>query len=367
MNFAGELQERRLGDVLAALGDTEQSGTLQITHQDGKGIVVFYGGRIIFAATHSARETLGGALIAQELISQAQLEQALDLQQTVGGQRLGAILAEMGAVSEQDLRETMTEQIQHVVDELLGWERGAYSFEPQRLPNRGEIRVSVADVVPSEALGEEKDRTQLTVELRQMMTDVARELSPANQRLALLKRTLREIRSPEFTGEMVLKILSFSQEVMRRGVLFLVRPSGFSGMGQFGVELGDADVNQRIRELSIPLDQPGILNDAAERMELVHGPPADTEGNSLLFDDLGGTAPAYAMAVPMVVGDRVMTVLYGDNLPSDEAVESTDEIEMLMIQAGMSVEKNLYQRRLEHYERLRQLDGTEIEVDEAVL
>jgi hypothetical protein len=162
-----------------------------------------------------------------------------------------------------------------------------------------------------------------------------------------------EIRSPEFTGEINQKLLSFAQDLFGRGILFVVRQNGFGVMGQFGVEDLDSDTEARLRSLSIPTNRPSILSDAADRKETIIGALAPTPGNLQILEALGGPADGDSLAVPLTVNDQVLLVLYGDNLIDDPRHGWLEELELLILQAGLAMEKNLLTKRIEYYEALR--------------
>ena len=166
-----------------------------------------------------------------------------------------------------------------------------------------------------------------------------------------------EVRSPAFTGEMVSRVLDMASSVVSRAVLFSCRAEGFFGIGQSGVEIEGANADEVARSLVIPADTMSILRDASETRATARQTLRKEGGDALLVAELGGRTPSQGLAAPIVVNNRVMVVLYGDNLPEDRPIGSILELELLMIQAGMSVENNLLQKRLQHYETLSEGQG----------
>ena len=68
---------------------------------------------------------------------------------------------------------------------------------------------------------------------------------------------------------------------------------------------------------------------------------------------LGGPVSGDSVAVPLTVNEKVLLVLYADDL-SDQAGQGwLEELELLMLQAGLAMEKDLLHKRIEHYENLR--------------
>ena len=154
---------------------------------------------------------------------------------------------------------------------------------------------------------------------------------------------------------MVARVLGLASHVVGRAVLFFCRPNGFCGIGQNGVEIPGGQIDEAVRALVLALDEPSLLREVYETRTTVKRPLAEGGGDATLVEALGGTAPLEAVAGPITVNDRVMMILYGDNLPEQQEVGSILELNLLLIQAGMSVENNLLQKRIQHYETLRGL------------
>jgi len=355
MTFAGELQDSRPADLLAAVALIEQSGKLRLVRRHDEGIVLLDHGQILYAATSTVRETLGSILIAQEQITREQLEAALELQQRTGDKRLGAILVDQGIISSEIVTEAVREQITGALADLTSWKTGRYEFQPMVPVADSRESVELSELLPKGVLSSAKVAKRLAARLREALAETPA-VDDYESRLALLKKTATELRTPQFTGELVVKILDFVRQTVRRGVLFLVRPDGCQGLGHVGVEIPDVNINQVIRKLVLPLDEPSLIQESVERREAVLRPLEADGVDAMLVKGLGGETPKISMAVPMLVSDQVMTVLYVDNLPTDEPIGPVHELELLMIQAGLSIEKNLFLKRIEQYETLRNLD-----------
>ncbi len=72
---------------------------------------------------------------------------------------------------------------------------------------------------------------------------------------------------------------------------------------------------------------------------------------------LGGPAPNEVVAIPIVVDGMIAAVFYGDNVPGGEPIGSIRGIELLMIEAGLAMERRLLQAKLQRVEgRLQSLD-----------
>jgi hypothetical protein len=90
-------------------------------------------------------------------------------------------------------------------------------------------------------------------------------------------------------------------------VLFAVRDQMAFGWKAFG-----APGVQFVEHLLIPLDAPSIVSAAtASEVGLVHGPITPSTVNNYLFKVLGCSEPRHATACVVMIGKRVVNILYG--------------------------------------------------------
>ncbi len=177
MELAGKLDKYDFADLLQMLASSGKGGKLTLTDYGGQGVIVFRQGKIIYAASSVARETLGNMLLCRGLIEQEQLELSLEAQRaSKDDRRLGAILVEMGFLTQGLLEELITAQIEKVVSQFLGWNTGFFRFEEFELPNQGEVEVdprllqgAQGDMLLSEGLPAD-----------QVLLELARKLDEAN-------------------------------------------------------------------------------------------------------------------------------------------------------------------------------------------
>ena len=361
MSIVGKLDEVELPELLQAIADAQKTGKLKLTRRDREGIIVFREGMIVYAASSSARQTLGNLLLCERFIDETQLTTALELQHLADHeQRLGSILKEMDAVDDETLERIVHQQTEKVILEFMSWKSGFFKFDPVELSDYGEIEVDAADFLIREGLNTDTVLSDLAARLEQVdpeneseIESVESDAESSSRDLTSLKSIMGEIRSPEFTGEITQKILSFAQDLFGRGIFFVVRLDGFGVMGQFGMDSSDAQAEARLRQLMIPLDQPSILSEAAERKEAVLEILSDSEWNHSILAALGGPADGESLAVPLTVNEQVLLVLYGDQLAAGAGSGWLEELELLILQAGLAMEKNLLSKRIEHYEALR--------------
>lgn len=364
MSLFGKFEDTPLRELLQVMIASRVTGRLRLTAKDREGIMVLRNGKIVYAASSSARQTLGNLLLLDEKVTEDQLSDALDRQHAAKEElRLGSILIEMGAIDEEILTHVVRQQTERVITEFLTWETGHFKLDKLELEDLGEIEVDAREFLMREGLSPDALLADLQAKIdafQQDGPDPAKtgpipiaEAATATRTLSSLKSVMGEIRSPQFTGEITQKILSYANDIFSRGVLFVVRQDGFGVMGQFGVHSADGQAEVGLRQLLIPDNQPSVLASCAETKATLVGKVDDSEWNQKLQEAIGGTTESKAVTIPLIVNDRVMLVFYGDQILGDRGEGWLEELELLILQAGLAMEKDLLLKRIEHYENLR--------------
>ena len=172
MSLFGNLEDLPLPYLLQTIAGNRMTGKLVLTRRDGHGLIVFRSGKIIYAATNSAREAFGNILVLRKLITVSTLTEALRRQvESTEERRLGTILLEMGAVDLPALARVMTEQVENVLLELFRWERGFVKFEAMDIPERGEVAVDATDLLMREGLATDEMVMRAMGRLREQHDD----------------------------------------------------------------------------------------------------------------------------------------------------------------------------------------------------
>jgi hypothetical protein len=143
MALTGTLRDFGIAEILQLIGQQAKSGVLHLADRSDEIHVLVSSGNVVSAeyAGRKAREKLGAMLVRAGLITQAQLQQALDVQKRTL-RRLGDILVELGMVTKDELREMTALQTTETVYRLFHWKSGTYEFEP------GEVEYDRETVTP---------------------------------------------------------------------------------------------------------------------------------------------------------------------------------------------------------------------------
>lgn len=361
MSLHGNLDQFKLVDLLQILSWGRKTGKLVLGCREGTAIVVLRDGRIVYASASTFRQTLGSLLICRGLIRDSTLAEALDQQRQSTDLRLGEVLVEMGALERGQIDTVVAEQIGAVISELAGWKSGSFRFERLEIADHGEL-FDQPDLELSQGVGTDRLLVGLVddgIDSSRELTDLGGFVPSSGQPagVASLRRLMTEVRSPEFTGEITQSVLDQARHGFERGVLFAAGRHDFNVVGFFGVDLEQEGADERMRAISVPPDEPSILKDVVERRSTVAGELAQGPWNRYIVARLGGAFPSAVAAVPLTVSDRVVLIFYGEN-PVADSDEGAVELELLMNQLGLAMEKALLEKRLAHHERLRSEETT---------
>ena len=143
MAIRGSLREASLPDVLQLLSMGKKTGCLSVTHRNNFGYIYFNKGRICYASIVNRRDRLGDMLVKTGVISQAQLDAAIELQDRRRDKRFGELLVELGALTQQQLHDAINVQIQEAVYFLFTWNQGTFNFEADVAPDQHDFVVSI--------------------------------------------------------------------------------------------------------------------------------------------------------------------------------------------------------------------------------
>ena len=170
----------------------------------------------------------------------------------------------------------------------------------------------------------------------------------AMDQLSLLRALIGEMSSNR-DAEIPLLVLRLAAEYFERGVLFAVRGDQACSTGAFdgsGVEDDGDRLEERVRGAVLPLRRGSILGRAVQDREPYIGPLTRTGSNRPLLDSLGQPVPLQAALLPLLSGQNVFGVLYGDKAPSGRPLGNLKALEIFLTQAGFALENAWLQRRI---------------------
>lgn len=360
MPVTGSLEDLDPGDLITVLGLLGKSGKLSLSHADSEGMVVFRHGKIIYAASSSFRENLGSMLISRSLIDEPQLVAALERQRhTEVEERLGHILIDMQAITQEDLEDVFRDQVSRVLSEFIPWRSGTFRFDSMEIVDHGEIELPAGDLLAP--LGLSTDHVLLAAAQRldeespehhteepvadhghQLFDDTVEGPAPEPENDSMtLGSLVPEIHGPGFKGESLHSLMTLAQASFRRGILFSARKAKFRPTAHFGMEV-EADLpHGSVIDFVVPRSQPGILRRSAETQRTVMASLPQGQEDEELLKALGGLPETKSVAAPLIVRDEVVLVLYGDRIRDGLQTGWIEAIEKHLDELAQAVEVDI--------------------------
>jgi hypothetical protein len=132
MALKGTLKDFGIADIFQLISHQSKTGVLHLHSKDQEVRISFVNGDVVRAesTTRKSKDLLGAMLVRAEVLSEAQLEQALEIQKRTL-KRLGNILVERGFIGQADLKQFTLLQTTETVYKLFNWEAGTYAFEAE--------------------------------------------------------------------------------------------------------------------------------------------------------------------------------------------------------------------------------------------
>ncbi len=144
MAIEGALADVSLADISQLLAMGRKTGCLSLTDQGNFGYIYFEDGRVVYASVVDRPDRLGELLVKNEVIDRDQLSAAMEKQAHERGKKLGKLLVEGGALSQEDLEKYISMQIEEAVYHVFHWNQGTFQFQPDVKPEESVMRVSIS-------------------------------------------------------------------------------------------------------------------------------------------------------------------------------------------------------------------------------
>jgi len=351
MGLEGYLEDLGISDILQIISLSKKSGTLTLKSSQGEGAICFLDGQVVRAASSQFPETLGQLLLRERLVTEEQIDQALEQQkQLKEHQPLGVLLAERFQIPREAVEDVVKRQIEAIVFSFFRWREGTFFFQLELLSAYGTAFVNPLDfmlekgispqwlVVKGEKVIEQGgtvvDETGLQKELAQRVN------RQDEQDLTLLKGMLAELENPFLGGGIILLILRFASEIMSRAVVFDVRGKQLVGLGQFGLSGLSLSADEIVRNMRLDVEPNSAFARVLQQQVALKTSLGDSRAERALREVLGGV-PKEVFLGPVVSDGKVVALLYADNYPHKSTIDSNKAFEVFLSQAGLAMEQAL--------------------------
>jgi hypothetical protein len=149
MSINGNLEDLPFVDVIQLLHVARKSGTLNIESAKGKAAIIVREGDIIGATHPSKTVNLGKILIDMSMITEAQLENAIDVMEDEGAHRkpLMTTLIELGHLRKKQGWDGLRTLIHKTLAEIISWQEGTFHFEVDKIEIDDDFRHIPQDII----------------------------------------------------------------------------------------------------------------------------------------------------------------------------------------------------------------------------
>lgn len=144
MDLGGDLAVMEPSMIFQVTGICGLTGKMKLITMDNVASFWFREGGLLFATIDTGKKKIGEFLIESEMVSEKQLDEALDeIRKTDGKKRIGNILIDRGYLDLETLEKAIHEQIKEVVYEVIPWTKGQFVFFADVEPENEDILLDI--------------------------------------------------------------------------------------------------------------------------------------------------------------------------------------------------------------------------------
>ncbi|MBI3654631.1 MAG: DUF4388 domain-containing protein [Acidobacteria bacterium] len=380
--MTGDLKDFSLTDILQMLSLTRKTGMLFLETKTCYGQIVIEDGKITYASLLPG-ESFAQCLVRENKISFKVLAELRSVGlRDEGIWTLQNLIVESGLLDAEELNITARRHLTTVVGNLISIKDGRFGIELNRVetPDRlneirieeglevGEILLTAVserdeaekiiyaddsakhwaddfnfDLAFNEKTYQQHPHLQLVNNVIPFNDPLAQKerLQPTDRALLLLSM-LTEMRTFTSETEIILLIMRYASEVASRGILFSIKESELSGVGQFDILSLDKSKtpDQAVREIRIPIGDGTLFDGVLWNAQPFIGAVQEDAARDSLFRTIGGIGTEItAFAMPLYRNNQATWVIYGDNYPDLAPMEALDGLIALVTQASLVLDK----------------------------
>ena len=159
------------------------------------------------------------------------------------------------------------------------------------------------------------------------------QIDPMHRGFRLLAQLMKEVSAPGDLSQVTLTVLQLAADFIDRGVLLAIKENQFITLGKFGVIQNGSGLRFRRGEIA-------LLDKVAASGRPVRGKiDGDIAGQ---IENAFGKKVDEVIVLPMLNGQRVVGVLYGDNAGHRRPIDDTLGLEIFLTQAGFAFHNLLF-------------------------
>lgn len=158
----------------------------------------------------------------------------------------------------------------------------------------------------------------------------------ASSEMAIVKAAIEEIDEQESQAGILKTLVNRASSFAPRIAFFVIKGDQSIGWRARGFQGSVGD--NAIHQMSFAVAADTAVGEAARSRAPWSGSPSSHSENHMILNRFGDDPPARIVAVPLVVRDRAVAVLYADSNDLDSDAINLEAIETLVRVAGMAVE-----------------------------
>jgi len=171
------------------------------------------------------------------------------------------------------------------------------------------------------------------------------ERGPRRADVQRLRKASERLRQPSSRGEVLPLVMRFAADSFSRVAMFMLRDDLAVGIAQIGLSAAGGPDDATLQRVRVPAGESAWLRAVCERRAPLRGAPSN-DGDRKLARLLGNALPLEAYIAPIESGERVVAVLYADNLPSGAPLGDTSALEVVLHEAGLALDRAVLERAL---------------------
>ncbi len=158
----------------------------------------------------------------------------------------------------------------------------------------------------------------------------------ASSDMAIVKAAISDIDEQRTQGEILKTLVNRSASFAPRVAFFVIKGDQSLGWRARGFQGSVGD--DAISRISFATSADTVIGDVASSRKTWSGGPGSHSDDHLILNRLGEEPPQRVVAIPLVVRDRTVAVLYADSAGLDSEAINLEALETLVTVAAMAVE-----------------------------
>lgn len=162
--------------------------------------------------------------------------------------------------------------------------------------------------------------------------------SESSMDLKDLKDASYSLKNAQGQNDIITAILNFAGTCVQRSAVFALKGTRLYGWQAVGLKADDPSQIVNIKKIVIDAKSDSPFSEVLKTTTPWIGKTISNPVLADLFNKLGGTEPKELCIFPLILKDRVIALLYGDNITSSQLMFQTDSLDIMSVIASLVME-----------------------------